>query len=99
MAVDDTFVWMRDAVIASDSVIDAVRSKRMKGAVRTPLTADEVANLGVARGMMIFKLPGSEFIKGGENLNIFNGADHTHTRPHHLVLYVKDVAKNVSSAA
>lgn len=99
MAIEDTFLWMRDAVIASDSVIEDVRSKRMKGAVRTPLTADEVAQLGVARGMMIFKLPPSEFIKGDENLNLFNGSDHTHTRPHHLVLYVKDVPEHVFNAA
>ncbi len=94
------FDWMKDAVIASDSSVESVRLRRISGAPRKLLDQEEMSDFFVSRGMLVFKLQyPSEFIKAGENLNIFNASDDDQKRPSAIALYLKKSDTSVASAA
>lgn len=94
------FDWMKDAIIASDSTVESARTRRIIGAARYRLDHEELSDFLVGRGTLIFKLAyPSEFIKAGENLNIFNAADDEDRRPLSMVLYLKAEKAQVPHAA
>lgn len=89
MNEEELFEWMRDAIIASDSVVEQARLNRVTGVPRKLLNADERADFLTGRGMLVFRLKKQEdFMKVGENLNIFNVSDDETKRPSAIVLYL-----------
>jgi type VI secretion system protein ImpJ len=82
--------WISDAIIASDSAVDTVRSKRITGAKRSILRESELYDLMPSRGVIIVEVDfDPEFIQADQNLNVFNPADTPERRPTEIVLYVK----------
>lgn len=90
MSEDQLFDWMKDAVIACDSMVESARVRRVIGAHRQLLDQEEMADFLTGRGTLVFKLETpSDFVKAGESLNIFNVADDDNRRPLTVVLYLK----------
>ncbi len=80
--------WMKAAVIASESVAESAREKRVLGASRE--IVEQVADMGLtmSRGRLLVKVRiDPEYIKAGEKLQIFNLSDSQGTRPAEIVLH------------
>jgi hypothetical protein len=80
--------WMREAVIASESVAESAREKRVLGASRE--VVEQVAEMGLtmSRGRLLVKVQiDPDYIKAGQKLQIFNLSDSQDTRPGEIVLY------------
>jgi type VI secretion system protein ImpJ len=85
--------WMNGCIIASDSMLESVQSKRISGASRYLLRDEELYEVMPGRGTIIFKIPiNSEFIKIDEKLNIYNPADSSDKRPSEVMLYIPKMA-------
>lgn len=83
--------WMRGAIIATDSSLEAVKTKRITGAPRQTLKPGEIAALLPTRGCVLFQVENTpDFIREGENLNIFNMGDSDEKRPTDIILYFKN---------
>lgn len=88
VAVSDVERWMNEAVIVSDFALDKVRSKRVKGAKRGLLNQDMISRILPGVGVTLFEIGVDEnFIKGEENLHIFNPGNSTTARPSEIILY------------
>lgn len=85
----DVETWMNDAIIVSDFAIENVREKRVKGAKRFVASDDMISMIMPENGIMLFEILIDEnFIKGEQNLHIFNPADKTETRPIEINFYI-----------
>ncbi|MDR2666714.1 MAG: type VI secretion system baseplate subunit TssK [Holosporales bacterium] len=81
--------WMNDAVIVSDFAIDVVRVKRVKGAMRCPLNQEIVSRILPGVGVVLFEVDVDElFIKGEQNLHIFNPGNNFKNQPVEIVWYL-----------
>lgn len=81
--------WMAGAIIVSDSALDSVRNKRVKGAARRLLKQEVVARILPGIGVTLFEIElNDRFIKGEENLHIFNPATHVSINPTEITLYI-----------
>lgn len=89
MTEKDLAQWVTETVIATESVVDVARDKRVRGAERKILSQVESLQLLPAKGMVLFEVPlSSEFIKNGEDLHIINVSDNDEMRPVEIVIYV-----------
>ncbi len=80
--------WMREAVIASESVAESAREKRILGAPREIVEQVSEMGLTMSQGRLLIKVKmDSEYVKTGEKLQIFNLSDSQNTRPAEIVLY------------
>ncbi len=92
MTSKDVMSWLSGAVIASASVVESVRDKRILGADRT--SVEQVPELGllVNKGVVFVQVANNPaFIIPGQTLKIFNIADTDQNRPEGVSLYVADV--------
>ena len=90
MNEDELFEWVKDAVIACDSMVESARVRRIVGASRSVLDQEDMAEFLTGRGTLVFKLDvSSDFVKAGESLNVFNVSDTEGKRPHSVVLYLR----------
>lgn len=89
MSEKEVAEWLTQAVIATDRFVGPVRDKRILGATRTLIEANEDMGLLPARGVVLFSvLYDRSFIDSNETLQIFNVADTEATRPVEIVMYV-----------
>jgi type VI secretion system protein ImpJ len=81
--------WLRGAIIASQSMVPQAKEKRILGADRTII--QQVTSLGLLESSSQILASISidpEFIKAGEDLQIFNPSDTDETRPEEITLYI-----------
>lgn len=81
--------WLRGAIIASQSTVPQAKEKRILGAER--IIVQQVASLGLLESSSQILASISvdpEFIKAGEDLQIFNPSDTDETRPEEITLYI-----------
>lgn len=84
----DLVVWGEQCLIGTAGVMPAIRSTRVLGARRHSIQRAE--DLLPPRGTVLFSLsPDQEFIRPGEQLQIFNTQHGQGTRPTEIVLYVR----------
>ncbi|MDR0695514.1 MAG: type VI secretion system baseplate subunit TssK [Holosporales bacterium] len=87
--VSEVDLWMRDAVIVSDFAVDTVRTKRIKGADRTILKQEIVSRILPGIGVTLFEIDIDErFIRGEQNLHIFNPGNNAKIQPSEIILYL-----------
>lgn len=90
MDANEMIDWVRECVITSDSFIESARTRRVTGAAREALEADELADLMPGSGLQLYRIQmDPHYIKLGENLMIFHAADQPSKRPSGIVLYAK----------
>jgi type VI secretion system protein ImpJ len=88
-AYHDVETWMNNSIIVSDSAIENVREKRVKGASRAVAPENMISEIMPGSGTMLFEvLVDHNFIKGEQNLHIFNPGDTSDTRPIEINLYI-----------
>ncbi len=88
-AYNDVETWMADAIIVSDFAVENVRERRVKGAKRTVASEDIISRIMPGSGVMLFEvLIDQNFIKGEQNMHIFNPGDNLDTRPLEISLYI-----------
>jgi type VI secretion system protein ImpJ len=88
-AYHDVETWMTNAIIVSDSAVENVREKRVKGASRRVANENMISEIMPGSGTMLFEvLIDHNFIKGEQNLHIFNPGDTADTRPIEVNLYI-----------
>jgi type VI secretion system protein ImpJ len=88
-AYKDIETWFSDSVIVSDFAIEKVRQKRIKGAHRAVVSEDLISKIMPGYGIMLFEvLIEQDFIKGEQNIHIFNPGDTINTRPAEINLYI-----------
>lgn len=81
--------WVSNAIIASESLVETARDKRVRGAERKIMEQVESLQLLPAKGMVLFEVNGnSEFIIRNEELRILNTSDSEDERPVEIVLYL-----------
>lgn len=81
--------WMEEAIIVSDSALDSVRTKRIKGANRQLLRQEVISRILPGVGVTLFEVELDEkFIKAEENLHIFNPGNHPGVKPSEIILYI-----------
>lgn len=89
MVEKDLIEWVASCVIASESIVDDVRDKRILGAQRVIIEGDEEMKLIPSKDMILFEVMFDEaFIKAGERLQMFNVADEPKKRPKDIIFYV-----------
>jgi predicted component of type VI protein secretion system len=87
--ISEIDTWLRDAVIVSDFAIDTVRTKRIKGATRTFLKQDIVSRILPGVGVTLFEIEVDDrFIRGEQNLHIFNPGGSAAQQPSEIILYL-----------
>jgi type VI secretion system protein ImpJ len=87
--ISDIQNWMNDAVIVSDFAIDTVRTKRVKGAKRALLNQEVVSRILPGTGVILFEVDIDEFfIKGEQNLHIFNPGNNLKNQPVEIIWYL-----------
>ena len=85
----DIITWMKDAVIVSDFALDAVRLKRIQGAMRRELSADAVTKILPGSNVMLFEVEiDSHYIKPEQNLHVFNPGVSRDLQPKDVLLYL-----------
>lgn len=85
---EHTESWIKDAVIASESVFKTTQDRRILGAKRRIISGDETMQLVAAQGVVLISVVLDQaFIKVGEQLVLQNASDDEHSRPEHIVLY------------
>ncbi len=80
--------WINEAVIASVSMAQKAIEKRVLGAPRE--SVDQIPEIGLTatKGKILLRVAaGSEYIKTGEDLFIFNASDMDSVRPAEILLY------------
>jgi type VI secretion system protein ImpJ len=86
--VTDLIQWGRECLIGSKSLLLSMREKRIRGAERKYIEKDE--ELISSRGVVLFLLADSEFIKPDEPLQVFNKSEGSNiSRPVEIILHVK----------
>ncbi|MDR1609781.1 MAG: type VI secretion system baseplate subunit TssK [Holosporales bacterium] len=81
--------WMNDAVIVSDFVIEDVRIKRTKGAGRIPIRQEIMSKILPGIGTVVFEVSiDDEFIRGEQNLHVFNPSNTSGVQPIEINLYL-----------
>jgi type VI secretion system protein ImpJ len=81
--------WMKNAIIVSDFVLEVVRTKRVIGTERNVLKQETVSRILPGVGVLLFEVNiNSRFIKGEQNIHIFNPGDDTASRPCEIILYL-----------
>lgn len=89
MSEKDLADWVADAIIASESMVESARDKRVRGAERKIMDQVERLQLLPAKGMVLCEVNShSEFILQDEPLYILNTSDTEDTRPVEVVLYL-----------
>lgn len=90
MSENQMYDWVQESIISSDDKIDVVTTRRISGAIRTPVQDDEMDDLIPNAGTLIFAIKkGDEFIKARQNLNIFNPGDTPEKRPLDITLFIR----------
>lgn len=88
-SVSEVEIWMNEAIIVSDFALEKVRNKRIKGCKRKILNQDMVAKILPGIGVVLFEIEiDNDFIKGEENLHIFNPGNKNTVCPNEITLYV-----------
>lgn len=81
--------WMKDAVIVSDFAVETVRTKRVTGAKRDTLRQEIVSRILPGVGVMLFEIDiDPRFIKGEQNLHIFNPGNNLRIQPTEIIMYL-----------
>ncbi|MDR2598462.1 MAG: type VI secretion system baseplate subunit TssK [Holosporales bacterium] len=89
MSVSELEKWVENAVVVSDFALEIVRTNRVKGAERAPLRREIVSKILPGVGVMMFEIDiNSRFIKGGQNIHMFNPGDSSDSRPVEIILYL-----------
>ena len=87
--ISDIDRWMNDAIIVSDFALETVRTKRVKGANRNILNQEMVSRILPGVGVTLFEIDiDNNFIKGEENLHIFNPGSNAIVQPSEILLYI-----------
>jgi type VI secretion system protein ImpJ len=87
--ISEIEMWMKDAVIVSDFAVDQVRTKRVKGANRSVLRQEIVSQILPGVGVKLFEIEANpEFIRGEQNLHIFNPGSNSKFHPSEVILYL-----------
>ena len=90
MAANEMAEWVQECVIASESHIETARMRRVTGAARESIQAEELNDLMPGNGLQLYRIQlDPHYIKTGEKLMIFHAADHPDKRPSGIVLYRK----------
>lgn len=90
MTESEMIDWMKDAIIVSESMLEAVRVRRITGAPRHLIDEAETYDLMAGRGVCLFGVKtDNAFVKADERLYIFNPADAPDKRPMEAVLYLR----------
>ena len=86
----DTIAWASEALIGSESIVPALRDKRIRGAARQFIEIDP--DLIPGRGVVLFALTAEpEFIKQGETLQVLNFGERARSAaPLEILLFVKN---------
>jgi len=95
MTQKDMVDWLAGAVIASESLVERVREKRILGAARK--IVEQVPELGLLanKGLTFIQIVNDpSFIIPGQALKIFNIADINKTRPQGMVLHINSNEQN-----
>ena len=80
--------WMNEAIIVSDSALEKVRNKRIKGCKRNIAKQDVNSRILPGVGVTLFEIEiDPSFIKAEENLHIFNPGNNTTIQPTEIMLY------------
>lgn len=80
--------WVQKAVIASESMAQKAREKRVLGAPRALVEQAPELGLTVTKGKFLLRVNAqSEYLKVGEELQVFNVSDREGARPAEVVLY------------
>lgn len=90
----DTYAWIQNAIIGSQSTIRSLTDRRVIGATRNLIQGDTEHLIRVSKDIILFAIDlETEFVKKGEVLYIYNPSDKRSTRPLELYLYVtnKDI--------
>lgn len=81
--------WIKDAIIVSDFAVEDVRVKRIKGAERKPLKQEVIAQILPGAGIMLFEIDiDPNFIKGEQNLHVFNPGASSEMQPTEIIMYI-----------
>jgi type VI secretion system protein ImpJ len=98
MTEQDVARWGQECLIGSRRLLRAMRENRVRGARRTRIERDE--EIAPPRGIILFELKADpEFVEPDEVLQIFNTSERGQSqRPAEIVLYVKDVPRDVRAA-
>lgn len=84
----ELLAWGEQCLIGTAGVMPSIRTTRVLGAPRRPVQRAE--DLLPPRGSVLFSLsPDPDFIRPGENLQVFNTENGQGTRPAEIVLYVR----------
>lgn len=87
-SISDIERWMSDAIIVSDFALDKVRTKRVKGTKRNIMDQDSISRILPGVGIVLFEIEiDDNFIKGEQNLHIFNPGNNSSVQPTEMVLY------------
>lgn len=87
--ISDIDRWMHDTIIVSDFALETVRTKRVKGAMRNILNQEMVSRILPGVGVTLFEIEiDNNFIKGEENLHIFNPGNNAIVQPSEILLYI-----------
>ena len=85
---DHMEAWIKDAVIASESVFKNTQDRRILGAKRKIIEGDESLRLVPGQDVVLFAVVFDQaFIKVGERLILQNASDEEGLRPENIVLY------------
>ncbi len=95
MSMAELSDWLTTAVVASDSRVSHARENRILGADRKLITGVQEMKLFPPRGMILAEvnLEGN-YIKGDEDLLIFNVEDNEEKRPNEIVFYLPKEKKD-----
>ena len=81
--------WIKDAIIVSDSSVETVRVKRIKGANRAATRQEIVTKILPGTGIILFEIDiDSSFIRAEQNLHIFNPGASSGSTPSEVILYL-----------
>jgi type VI secretion system protein ImpJ len=96
----DVLSWMDNAIIVSDVAIENVREKRVKGAKRSISSNDMFCKIMPGFGVLLFEITlDNTFIKGEQNLHIFNPGDSATNRPLEITVYIPKEKSRIKNAA
>lgn len=91
MTEADVIAWMESALVGSDSVIRAMRERRVLGAPRARIDREEALDVVPTRGVVLFKIEVNfDDIVPGERLSILSGDRGRREPPREIVLYVRN---------
>ncbi len=90
----DTYAWVKNAIIVSESKLQSAYDRRILGAARKVMQGHEVGSMRVSRDVVLFEIMlEPEFVDANEVLYIFNPSDSEDTRPLNLMHFVESAAE------